>query len=119
MSDYLRSHLPDGNAYESLNSLVLSFHLWLRWNAYISKIIIQYSNGKLTPRTGVAIIGEYLKGMNLERLCNENLPKAKRNNGWVIDIDFREGNETPASKNLEFIKLIYLTTAKRTRYFLQ
>ena len=26
------------------------------------------------------------------------------NNGWVIDVDFREGNEAPASKNLEFIK---------------
>jgi len=26
------------------------------------------------------------------------------NNGWVIDVDFREGNESPASKNLEFIK---------------
>jgi len=26
------------------------------------------------------------------------------NNGWVIDIDFREGNEAPANRNLEFIK---------------
>ena len=24
--------------------------------------------------------------------------------GYVIDVDFREGNEAPASKNLEFIK---------------
>jgi len=43
---------------------------------------LQSTNEKLTPRTGVAILGEYLKGMNLERLCNENLPKAKRNNGY-------------------------------------
>ena len=26
------------------------------------------------------------------------------NNGYAIDVDFREGNEAPASKNLEFIK---------------
>lgn len=26
------------------------------------------------------------------------------NNGYVIDVDFREGNEAPASNNLEFIK---------------
>ena len=43
---------------------------------------LQSTNEKLTPRTGVAILGEYLKGMNLEKLCNENLPKAKRNNGY-------------------------------------
>jgi hypothetical protein len=44
---------------------------------------LESTNEKLTPRTGVAILGEYLKGMNLERLCNENLPKAKRNNGYT------------------------------------
>jgi len=43
---------------------------------------LQSTNEKLTPRTGVAILGEYLKGMNLRRLCNDNLPKAKRNNGY-------------------------------------
>ncbi|MDQ7066943.1 MAG: hypothetical protein Q9M40_02460 [Sulfurimonas sp.] len=43
---------------------------------------LQSTNEKLTPRTGVAILGEYLKGMNLEELCNMNLPKAKRNNGY-------------------------------------
>ena len=43
---------------------------------------LQSTNEKLTPRTGVAILGEYLKGMNLENLCNDNLPKAKRNNGY-------------------------------------
>ena len=43
---------------------------------------LQSTNEKLTPRTGVAILGEYLKGMNLETLCNDNLPKAKRNNGY-------------------------------------
>jgi len=44
---------------------------------------LQSTNEKLTPRTGVAILGEYLKGMNLENLCNDNLPKAKRNNGYT------------------------------------
>lgn len=43
---------------------------------------LQSTNEKLTPRTGIAILGEYLKGMNLENFCNENLPKAKRNNGY-------------------------------------
>ena len=43
---------------------------------------LQPTNEKLTPRTGIAILGEYLKGMNLERLCNDNLPKAKRSNGY-------------------------------------
>ena len=43
---------------------------------------LQSTNEKLTPRTGVAILGEYLKGMRLEKLCNSNLPKAKRNNGY-------------------------------------
>ncbi len=43
---------------------------------------LESTNEKLTPRTGVIILGEYLKGMNLEILCNTNLPKAKRNNGY-------------------------------------
>ncbi len=43
---------------------------------------LESTNEKLTPRTGVAILGEYLKGMNFESLCNDNLPKAKRNNGY-------------------------------------
>jgi hypothetical protein len=43
---------------------------------------LQSTNEKLTPRTGVTILGEYLKGMNLEQLCNDNLPKAKRNKGY-------------------------------------
>ena len=43
---------------------------------------LQPTNEKLTPRTGVAILGEYLKGMKLEELCNTNLPKAKCNNGY-------------------------------------
>jgi len=37
---------------------------------------LKTTNGKFTPRTGVAILGEYLKGVNLEKLCNDNLPKA-------------------------------------------
>ena len=48
----------------------------------ILKFRLETTNEKLTPRTGVAILGEYLKGMNLESFCNDNLPKAKRNNGY-------------------------------------
>ena len=44
---------------------------------------IASTNEKLTPRTGVAIFGEYLKGMNLEKLCNTNLPLAKHPNGYT------------------------------------
>ena len=43
---------------------------------------LESTNEKLTPRTGIVILGEYLKGMNLKKLCNNNLPKAKRNNGY-------------------------------------
>ena len=43
---------------------------------------LQSTNEELTPRTGIVILGEYLKGMKLEKLCNDNLPKAKRNNGY-------------------------------------
>jgi len=43
---------------------------------------LETTNEKLTPRTGVAILGEYLKGMNLERVCNVNMPQAKRANGY-------------------------------------
>ena len=35
---------------------------------------LESTNEKLTPRTGITIFGEYLKGMNLETLCNTNLP---------------------------------------------
>jgi hypothetical protein len=44
---------------------------------------IESTSEKLTPRTGVAIFGEYLKGMNLEKLCNTNLPLAKHPNGYT------------------------------------
>lgn len=44
---------------------------------------LQSTNEKLTPRTGVAIFGEYLKGINLESFCNTNLPLAKHPNGYT------------------------------------
>ena len=44
---------------------------------------LESTNEKLTPRTGIAIFGEYLKGMNLETLCNTNLPLAKHPNGYA------------------------------------
>lgn len=37
---------------------------------------IARTDEKLTPRTGVAIFGEYLKGMNFEALCNTNIPNS-------------------------------------------
>ncbi len=37
---------------------------------------ISSTNEKLTPRTGVAIFGEYLKGLNFEALCNKNIPNS-------------------------------------------
>ncbi|MBT5935329.1 hypothetical protein [Sulfurimonas sp.] len=40
----------------------------------ILKFQIETTTEKLTPRTSVAIFGEYLKGMNFETLCNKNLP---------------------------------------------
>ena len=44
---------------------------------------LESTDEKLTPRTGVAILGEYLKGINLENLCNTNLPLAKHPNGYA------------------------------------
>jgi len=44
---------------------------------------IESTNEKLTTRTGVAILGEYLKGIQLEKLCNRNLPLAKHPNGYT------------------------------------
>lgn len=37
---------------------------------------IASTNEKLTPRTGVAVFGEYLKGMNFEKLCNTHIPNS-------------------------------------------
>lgn len=44
---------------------------------------IETTNEKLTPRAGVAIFGEYLKGMSLEHLCNTNIPLANHPNGYT------------------------------------
>ena len=38
---------------------------------------IEATNEKLTPRTGVAVLGEYLKGLNLENLCNKHIPSSQ------------------------------------------
>ena len=37
---------------------------------------------KLTPRAGVIILGEYLKGLGLEKLCNDNLPLPLNHKGY-------------------------------------
>jgi hypothetical protein len=44
---------------------------------------LESTDERLTPRTGVAIFGEYLKGMDFEMLCNTNLPLAKHPNGYT------------------------------------
>lgn len=38
------------------------------------------------------------------------------NNGWVIDADFRDGNEAPANENLEFIKQCQLQLPIGTKF---
>jgi len=40
----------------------------------ILNFTIESTNEKLTPRAGVIIFGEYLKGMGLEDCCNNNIP---------------------------------------------
>ena len=37
---------------------------------------VEATSEKLTPRTGVAILGEYLKGLDLENLCNRYIPNS-------------------------------------------
>ncbi len=44
---------------------------------------LESTDEKLTPRAGVAILGEYLKGLNLENLCNLNIPLAKSAKGYT------------------------------------
>jgi len=43
---------------------------------------IASTNEKLTPRTGVAIFGEYLKGLNFENLCNRHIPNSLHPKGY-------------------------------------
>ena len=40
------------------------------------------TNEKITPRAGTIILGEYIKGLGLEKLCNLNLPQSKSNRGF-------------------------------------
>lgn len=40
------------------------------------------TNEKLTPRSGVIILGEYLKGLGLEKLCNSHLPLPLNHKGY-------------------------------------
>ena len=37
---------------------------------------------KLTPRVGTIILGEYMKGLGLEKLCNSNLPLPLNHKGY-------------------------------------
>lgn len=43
---------------------------------------IESTNEKLTPRTGVAIFGEYLKGMNLKHLCNSEIKSSTHHKAY-------------------------------------
>jgi hypothetical protein len=43
---------------------------------------IESTNERLTPRTGIAVFGEYLKGMNLEKLCNEHIPNSTHHKAY-------------------------------------
>lgn len=43
---------------------------------------IESTDEKLTPRTGVAIFGEYLKGMNLEKFCNEMIQSSTHHKAY-------------------------------------
>lgn len=40
------------------------------------------TNEKLTPRAGTIILGEYIKGLGLEKLCNLNLPLPLNHKGY-------------------------------------
>lgn len=43
---------------------------------------IEKTNEKLTPRTGVAIFGEYLKGMNFEYFCNSEIKSSAHHKSY-------------------------------------
>ena len=43
---------------------------------------IETTNEKLTPRTGVAIFGEYTKGLGLEKIINEAMPTSNHHNAY-------------------------------------
>ena len=48
----------------------------------VLKYHIASTNEKLTPRTGVAIFGEYLKGLNFEKLCNAHIPNSTHHKAY-------------------------------------
>ena len=43
---------------------------------------LETTNEKLTPRTGVVIFGEYLKGLNLKTLCNSEIEPSKHHKAY-------------------------------------
>ncbi|MEA3553874.1 MAG: hypothetical protein U9R39_05685 [Campylobacterota bacterium] len=47
---------------------------------------IETTNEKLTPRTGVAIFGEYLKGMNFEHLCNSEIQSSTHHKAYDVSM---------------------------------
>ena len=44
---------------------------------------LESTGERLTPRTGVTIFGEYLKGMNFENFCNKNLPVSNHHKAYT------------------------------------
>jgi len=43
---------------------------------------VESTNEKLTPRAGEAILGEFLKAIRIDRLCNKYLPLPQSNRGY-------------------------------------
>jgi len=43
---------------------------------------LETTNEKLTPRTGAVIFGEYLKGLNLKTLCNNEIETSKHHKAY-------------------------------------
>ena len=52
----------------------------------MSQTILEFdlaiTSEKLTPRAGSIILGEYIKGLGLEKLCNNNLPLPLNHKGY-------------------------------------
>jgi len=43
---------------------------------------IEATSEKLTPRTGILLLGEYLKGMNLEKYCNDEIKSSTHHKAY-------------------------------------
>ena len=48
----------------------------------ILNFTVESTDERLTPRVGQIVLGEYLKAIGLEKLCNAHLPQPKSNRGY-------------------------------------